>query len=397
VEFFEQGDPLFNFCFHEKAFARKYELIIIVYMKKIRVLLIGLGRIGSSLEKDPYRRKPCTHAGSLLSPGGKRKFQLVAVSDLREEKIQDFFSDHVSSLGSKKNHPQVLPNLLEYKAQELQGIDLAIIATDSQSHIPIAKKAIQLGIKNLLIEKPVALSKSDAKSLQKLATKQNVRIWVNHERRFSPIYTWAKDQLQAGVWGDIKTIHASVLTSALDPGHAFSGKGAGPLLHDGTHAIDFLHWLLGKPRSIIAEFTRSNPRYKLEEQVIAWMKYPQGVHVFLEVGGYRRYFKFSIDIETTRARILLSNDGFHFWETKESKLYKGFRSLYSNDKMIPSSLLKNSNPFPYLYENIYDTITKNQSVLTGNIQDNLEIMDIIEHIKKASGLDSLVGGKKTLS
>ncbi|MCC5814708.1 MAG: Gfo/Idh/MocA family oxidoreductase, partial [Leptospira sp.] len=287
-------------------------------MKKIRVLLIGLGRIGSSLEKDPYRRKPCTHAGTLLSSSGKRKYQLVAVSDLREENIHNFFVDYSSSLGSKKNHLQVFPNLLETNIKELSQIDLAIIATDSQSHIPLAKKAIQLGIKNLLIEKPVALSKSDAQKLQKMAGKQNVRIWINHERRFSPVYSWAKDQLHSGVWGDIKTIHASVLTSALDPGHAFSGKGAGPLLHDGTHAIDFLHWLLGKPKSIIAEFTKSNSRYKLEEQVLAWMKYPQGVNVFLEVGGYRSYFKFSIDIETTEARILLSNDGFHFWETKES-------------------------------------------------------------------------------
>ncbi|MCC5814537.1 MAG: hypothetical protein JJT78_07260, partial [Leptospira sp.] len=76
---------------------------------------------------------------------------------------------------------------------------------------------------------------------------------------------------------------------------------------------------------------------------------------------------------------------------------KGFRSLYSNDKMIPSSLLKNSNPFPYLYENIYNTITKNQMVHTGNIQDNIDIMDIIERIKKTSGMDSLASGKKSRS
>jgi predicted dehydrogenase len=364
-------------------------------MKKIRVLLIGLGRIGSSLEKDPYRRKPCTHAGTLLSGKGKKMFQVVGVSDLNEEKVQAFFSDYSSSLGSRKNHPQVISNLAEKNIHELPEIDLAIIATDSNSHIPIARKVIQLGIKNLLIEKPIALNKQDAQKLKKLSQEQNVRIWVNHERRYSPIYKWARDQLQAGVWGEIKTIHASVLTSALDPGHAFSGNGAGPLLHDGTHAIDFLHWLLGKPRSITAEFTRSNPQYKLEEQVIAWMRYAQGVHVFLEVGGYRRYFKFSIDIETTSARILLSNDGFHFWEAKESKLYKGFRSLYSNDKMIPTSILKNTNPFPHLYENIYDTITNNKAVSNGNIQDNLEIMDIMEQIKKVSGLDSLGSGKKS--
>lgn len=32
-------------------------------MSKLICALVGLGRIGSSLEKDPLREKPCTHPG----------------------------------------------------------------------------------------------------------------------------------------------------------------------------------------------------------------------------------------------------------------------------------------------------------------------------------------------
>jgi predicted dehydrogenase len=36
-------------------------------MKKIRAAVVGLGRIGSLLEGDPKREKPCTHAGAIAA------------------------------------------------------------------------------------------------------------------------------------------------------------------------------------------------------------------------------------------------------------------------------------------------------------------------------------------
>ncbi|MBW9226962.1 gfo/Idh/MocA family oxidoreductase, partial [Leptospira interrogans] len=39
----------------------------------IPVLLIGLGRIASLLEKDSLRNHPCTHAGAIFFHLGKEK------------------------------------------------------------------------------------------------------------------------------------------------------------------------------------------------------------------------------------------------------------------------------------------------------------------------------------
>jgi hypothetical protein len=36
-------------------------------MDKISVAIVGLGRIGSLLEEDPRREKPCTHAGAIAA------------------------------------------------------------------------------------------------------------------------------------------------------------------------------------------------------------------------------------------------------------------------------------------------------------------------------------------
>lgn len=350
-------------------------------MKKFKVLLLGLGRIASILEKDPYRNKPCTHAGTIFSKWGKRHFTLSAIADQNPDRVSEFHTTWSSHFTGK------IPKSLSIESGKISSdsivsnIDLAIIATSTDSHFENAKQMIQLGIPNLLIEKPVTLSLKKAKELERLSRKQNTRIWVNHERRYHPIYSWARESLLAGKFGRIRTVRASVLTSALNPGIAFSGMGGGPLFHDGTHAIDFLHWLLGKPISIQAKFTNSNPKYKLEEQAIVWLEYKDGVHVFLEVGGYRKYFQFEIDIQTSDSRIILSNDGFQFWNSKDSPLYKGFRSLAKEDSKIPEKFKKNSNPFPRLYKSIYQSLKMDLPVETGSIQDNVEILAILERIQ----------------
>lgn len=340
-------------------------------MKKIKVALIGLGRIASRLEQDPLRNKPCTHAGTILKSSIAHRFSLVGIWDENPIAIQTFMEDW------KFKKP---PVLLNPKKDDFSNIDLAVIATPTDSHYATARNLITKSVPNLLVEKPVTREFVQVKQLLALKKKWNFRLWVNHERRFHPVYNWAKQLIDSGKLGKIKTIHASVLTSGQNPGVAFSGRGGGPLLHDGTHAIDLIHWFIGSPDKITAKFHKSNPKYKIEEQAIVWMEYKTGENVFLEVGGYRKYFQFELDIQTTYARFILSNDGFSFFETKPSTLYKGFRSLIPS--RIPKSVLKKPNPFPKLYQEIADRITLNQYPTTGSLKDNFEIMKIIDSIQK---------------
>ena len=52
-------------------------------MGKIRCAIIGLGRIGSLLEDDQLREKPCTHAGAIA---GSRDCVLVGGCDIKAER-----------------------------------------------------------------------------------------------------------------------------------------------------------------------------------------------------------------------------------------------------------------------------------------------------------------------
>lgn len=341
-------------------------------MEKIKTLLLGLGRIGQSLENDPLRQKPCTHFGTLQSSFGKRNFTLRGAFDSNPEKVQSFLADW--KLSSKKV-------LTDWDDIQKERFDLCIIATSSDKHYDNAVFAIEQKIPNILIEKPACLQSAELKHLLQLKKKNRTKIWVNHERRYHPMYAYVKKCLDEKKYGEVVLVKAAVLTSGQAPGNAFveyQNQPSGPLLHDGTHALDYIHWLLGKPERIQGKIIKAYKGARNETQALGFLTYPNDVHVFLEAGGYRKYFQFEIDIQTTEARFVLSNDGHRFYVTDKSKLYKGFKSL--REQPLPKIAKSQASPWINLYKEIAAVVQKKQKEQRGTLEDNLEILEMIEGI-----------------
>jgi predicted dehydrogenase len=348
-------------------------------MKKIRVLLIGLGRIASTLEKDPLREKPCTHTGAILSREGKKNFRIDGIWDSNPDQIKNFFQDWKAKF-SVSEFPQVFsPELWK-----TQNFDLGIIATNSDTHGSILEFLIRTGIPHILIEKPLCLDLKQAKRIKKLSEEYGTYIWVNHERRYHPVYEFIVGELQKKTWGEIRTIHGRMLTSFRDPGDGFEKTGGGPLFHDGTHLIDLVYWILGAPKSVITKKLKGKLSSPIYDRILTWMDYPSEASVFLEIGGRRKYFQFELDIETESARIILSNDGHKMYQSKNSSLYKGFRSL--QEVRFPKRTVKEESVFTNLYRRLAKEIRAGKGPKTGGIGENLEILELLFWI--------LTGGRK---
>ncbi|TGL61450.1 Gfo/Idh/MocA family protein [Leptospira sarikeiensis] len=338
-------------------------------MRKSKLVLVGLGRIASSLEKDPYRNKPCTHSGVIFGDWGKKNFEFLGGFDPHPDKREKFLQQW--KLPQNFAHP-------DWESYHSRSVpDIAVIASPSENHYRNAVEWIERGTKNLLIEKPVCETYLQAKDLEKLSRKKGVRIWVNHERRYHPKYAWAKEVIDSEKFGPVRTIRASVLTSALAPGRAFQGR-TGPLFHDGTHAVDLIYWFLGKPDRIRSSLTRRKG-IPIEDRALAFLEYKSGPVVFLEAGGARKYFQFEIDIMTEEARILLSNDGMRLFHSKPSKKYKGFNSL--TEVSFPEKSFLGPNPFMNLYKEIRNVLTGKSERITGDIGENRNIMELLHRIK----------------
>lgn len=330
-------------------------------MKKIKTLLLGLGRIATLLEKDEFRYHPCTHSGALLRSTLSERFDLAGAYDPDHKRTKEFLQDW---------NLDICTNLSDIERRQF---DLCIIASSSEAHFENFRYAANLGIKRILIEKPVCIHYEDLLKLKKSADSKKISVWVNHERRYHPVYNYAKDLLISGKAGKIKTIRAAVLTSYRDPGRAYKTKSGGPLLHDGTHALDFLDFLLGKAKRVHFHRVERQRRNYPEKTALAVIEYPESVFVFLEAGGERNYFQFEIDVETTEKRIILSNDGHKIFSSAESPLYKGFKSL--KEEAFPQ--FENLNPWIFLYQEIIDHFDQKSSQIKGSLSANQRILKLI--------------------
>ena len=113
-------------------------------MNTLRAAVIGLGRIGTTLEDDPKRIHPCTHAGALESLPGVELVSGAARSNASAERfkerwgLQNVYTDYSEMIQKEK-------------------LDIIGIATNPETHAEIVEAIAPMGIKGILCEKPLGI------------------------------------------------------------------------------------------------------------------------------------------------------------------------------------------------------------------------------------------------
>ena len=303
-----------------------------------KAILIGLGRIGWSLETDPLRYHPCTHAGCIASL--KRRFSLVAVCDSNAEQMQSF------SAWWRGKKPAQYSDFRNLQADLQSGnleADFAVVATPQDVHTLQGCSLLGIPrIRDVLIEKPPGETQSDIQKIKKAWSKSTSNLWINFERRFHPGYARVRHLIQDGKLGEVRAVRGRVYSGA-SPINDHSG----PLLHDGIHWIDLMLWFFGSPKQIAGIIERD--RKKRERGTHLLFRYSDFV-VALETGARSRYFEFEMEIDFSRGRIHCGNQGFKVWKSAASRRYSGFEELQSAAFSFPAS-----NPWKRLYQEIADS------------------------------------------
>jgi len=83
---------------------------------------------------------------------------------------------------------------------ECKGLDAVVIATPDKFHAAAVKTVAAAG-KDMLCEKPLALTLSDAHELLHAVSKAGVRLQVGFMRRYDPAYSAAMKRIEAGEIG----------------------------------------------------------------------------------------------------------------------------------------------------------------------------------------------------
>lgn len=332
-----------------------------------KTALIGCGRIGFMLEDDPLRAKPCTHFGGALSAGVK----VTHACDINNERLK------------KISERSGLPDTslyTDYKKLLADALpDTVIIATWTGSHAEIAEAAINSGVKTIVIEKPVASCADEAKRLALLASEKGASVIVNHERRFDSRYRKVKELIEKGVIGRVKSAKASILTGGYR-GSSSTSEGGGPLLHDGTHMVDLIRFFFGEINSVSGRFFREGRDSGFEDHAAAMINAGDGVIVFLEAGGSRKYFQFEIEISGTDGKIIIGNGTAALFKAVKSRFYRGFNDLIETDFPV----IKKNNCFTELYMYVKKTASGIVLPPVSTAEDGFRSVEAIDAIYMSS-------------
>ena len=88
-------------------------------------------------------------------------------------------------------------------------VQAVLIAANNNQHKKLVIQAAEAG-KDVICEKPVAMSLSDLDEMEQACKEHGVRFTVHHQRRFDPDFRTAKNVLDSGTLGDVYTIKSSL-------------------------------------------------------------------------------------------------------------------------------------------------------------------------------------------
>lgn len=198
----------------------------------MRFAIIGCGRISSK------------HIEALINNSGEA--ELIALCDIIEEKAIERKIQYEVAI--KKANVKIYTDYKEMLNNE--DIDVVAISTESGYHAEHAIYCLNKN-KNVLIEKPMALSVKDADDIIALAKKKNKKVCISHQNRFNPPIQKLRQAIEEGRFGKLINGTARILWTRDDnyykqaPWRGTKALDGGTLMNQCIHNIDLLQWMLG--------------------------------------------------------------------------------------------------------------------------------------------------------
>jgi len=232
-------------------------------MRKIRAAVIGVGFIGA------------VHIEALRRLGNVDVVAVCVSEDSektgREQHVEQHFTDYREMIDTTKP-------------------DFVHICTPNFTHFEIAAYAIERGI-NVVLEKPMTVTVSEAEELVKLARQHKVIAAVNFHNRFYPATHYMRELIQRNELGRLISVNGSYVQDWLLRETDFSWRlitresGQTRVVADiGSHWIDLVEHCTGlRVTEVLAEFQTVYPTRKQPQGSAATFEGPQGSGTYTDV------------------------------------------------------------------------------------------------------------------
>lgn len=161
------------------------------------------------------------------------------------------------------------------------GVQAVVVSSETSMHAELVEAAAAAG-KAIVVQKPIALTIAEADRIVNAVERAGVPFTMAWQMRVDPQNVRIKELLTSGEFGKVLQVRrrhslATHLWPAfVDLWHNKPEYNRDIWADDAAHPIDFIHWLLGVPETVMAEIdTLLDPRV-VSDNGIAIYKYPGG-------------------------------------------------------------------------------------------------------------------------
>jgi len=169
-----------------------------------------------------------------------------------------------------------------------EEVNLVLVATPNEVHCPLACAAMNAG-KNVICEKPVAMSLAEVDQMIETSKKNNVLFTVHQNRRWDKDYRIMREVYESGELGNVYSIQSRLhgARGAMFGWRAEPEHGGGMIYDWGVHFIDQLLWMLGYDsiKSVFCKTVKVKTP-EVEDYFYLVMDLQNGCHIQMEVGTW---------------------------------------------------------------------------------------------------------------
>ncbi|WP_263357487.1 Gfo/Idh/MocA family protein [Acidicapsa ligni] len=229
--------------------------------RKIGYAIIGIGRIA-----DHFIR------GIQGSPNSK----VTALVSGHPEKAAQYAEKYgvpKSSIYNYENMDAIRDN---------KAVDAVYVALPNSMHAEYTIRCAKAG-KNVLCEKPMAVTVPEAESMIAACKAANVKLMIAYRCHYEPTNLRAVKLIREGAIGEVQAIQ-SAFGFNCGPSEWRLSKalaGGGPLFDVGIYCLNATRYLTGEEPSSFSAYANKNPndpRFKDVEETISWItKFPSGI------------------------------------------------------------------------------------------------------------------------
>lgn len=177
-----------------------------------------------------------------------------------------------------------LEDLLDDPA--VQGV---IVTCETNRHAEMVLAAAAAG-KHILCQKPMALTLADCDRMADAVKSSGVKFMMAYQMRRDPSNILLKSLIDEGALGKVGLLRRRHSISVLFSEEFVNGptrwhfdpeKNMGMFMDDASHATDFIHWVMGKPVTVMAEIGNTLTAMSPDDTGIAIYRFADGAMAVL--------------------------------------------------------------------------------------------------------------------